>query len=113
VLAGEVGPNPEHIFWEHEGNRAVRSGKWKLVSYYSEAHGYATQWSVGTGCRQGDWELYDIENDPAELSDLIETERPRAAEMMRQYDSYAERTGVVDWEEIQRKLGKCDGPDRA
>ena len=42
------------IFWEHEGNRALRTGKWKLV-----ARG-----------PQGPWELYDMEKDRTEMHDL-------------------------------------------
>ena len=41
------------IFWEHEGNRAVRQGKWKLVSKHP-----------------GGWELYDIDADRTEMHDL-------------------------------------------
>jgi arylsulfatase len=110
VLTGPTGENPERIFWEHEGNRAVRDGRWKLVSYYSEAHGFASQWGVGVGCRTGAWELYDIASDPSELTNLIEEEPERASAMMAEYEAYAERTGVVDWQEIQRTLGKCDEP---
>src|SRR6187431_2216101 len=41
------------IFWEHEGNRAVRSGRWKLVSRYLDG-----------------WELYDMTADRVERNDL-------------------------------------------
>ena len=41
------------IFWEHEGNKAVRDGKWKLVSRFPDQ-----------------WELFDIEADRTELHDL-------------------------------------------
>ena len=44
------------IFWEHEGNRAVREGKWKLV-----AKG-----------RNSKWELYDIEVDRAGSGWVVE-----------------------------------------
>ena len=42
------------IFWEHEGNKAVRDGKWKLVQ----------KWHMP-------WELYDMEADRTELHDVI------------------------------------------
>ena len=41
------------MFWEHEGNAAVRIGKWKLVRSYPRA-----------------WELYDMDADRTELHDL-------------------------------------------
>ena len=34
VFEGKTRAGHEAIFWEHEGNRAVRQGKWKLVSRY-------------------------------------------------------------------------------
>ena len=40
------------IFFEHEGNRAVADGRWKL-----------------SALKDGDWELYDLENDRTELVD--------------------------------------------
>ena len=40
------------LFWEHEGNRAVRDGDWKLVSEYDN-----------TAKKFRDWELYDMKND--------------------------------------------------
>ena len=41
------------LFWEHEGNEAVRDGKWKLVKKYP-----------------GKYELYDMQEDRTELHDL-------------------------------------------
>ena len=45
------------LYWEHEGNRAVRDGKWKLVSRHPDR-----------------WELYDMEADRSELNDLAARE---------------------------------------
>ena len=71
----------EHpIVWEHEGSRAVRQGQWKLVS------------AIGGG-----WELYDMERDRTELDDLYARNRPKAREMERVYDEWAERCGVLPW----------------
>jgi arylsulfatase len=67
------------IYFEHEGNRAVRDGQWKLVA---------------KGVR-GSWELYDMEADRTESKNLI-GERPELAEkMITQYDAWAEHAGVV------------------
>ena len=66
------------IFWEHEGNRAVRMGRWKLVSEYP-----------------GAWELYDIDEDRTELNDLAERATDRVGDMMRLYDEWAARCGVL------------------
>ena len=68
------------LFWEHEGNRAVRRGKWKLVS----AHG-------------GPWELYDLEADRTELNDLADKHPDKVDEMKALYESWAERCGVRPW----------------
>jgi arylsulfatase len=68
------------LFWEHEGNRAVREGKWKLVAR-----------------AQGKWELYDLEADRTELTDLAATEAARVANLAQFYDAWAKRAGVLPW----------------
>ncbi|MGD2174770.1 MAG: arylsulfatase [Candidatus Brocadiaceae bacterium] len=71
------------IFWEHEGNRAVRRGRWKLVSRYP-----------------GPWELYDMVEDRTELNDLADGNRGVVRELGELYDRWAERCGVIPWEEL-------------
>ena len=71
------------MFWEHEGNAAVRIGKWKLVKRYPR-----------------DWELYDMDADRTELHDLAPREPARVEEMAAQYDAWAKRCGVIPRERI-------------
>ncbi|HEX7446058.1 MAG TPA: arylsulfatase [Pirellulales bacterium] len=71
------------LYWEHEGNRAMRVGKWKLV-----AKG-----------RRGAWELYDMEADRTELSDLASREPERVAQMAAEWETWARRTQVIPWPE--------------
>ena len=65
LLQGNDQPvHVDPIFWEHEGNAAVRWGKWKLVREY-----------------QKPWELYDIAADRAEMHDLA-SEQPQQTKQM-------------------------------
>jgi arylsulfatase A-like enzyme len=71
----------EAIFWEHEGNRALRVGKWKLVA---------------KGPR-GPWELYDMEKDRTEMHDLAGAQPERVREMTSLWEKWAKRTQAVPW----------------
>ena len=71
------------MFWEHEGNAAVRIGQWKLVKRYPRP-----------------WELYDLEADRTELHDLAARHPERVADMAGQYDAWAARCGVIPREQI-------------
>jgi arylsulfatase len=83
------------MFWEHEGNAAVRIGQWKLVKRYPR-----------------DWELYDMDADRTELHDLAAQQPRRVQEMAAQYDAWAKRCGVLDREKIVT-LMKSQGGTRA
>ena len=88
----------ESLCWEHEGNRAVRAGKWKLVSEFP-----GTWERFYSYPKQGKWELYDMENDRTELHDLSE-ERPDVVRRLEKiYREWARRAGVIPWEELDGK----------
>jgi arylsulfatase len=78
ALSGQSLARPAPIFFNHEENRAVRDGKWKLVALAGQP-----------------WELYDLEADRTELHDLSSQHRERVTAMAAQYESWARRTRVV------------------
>lgn len=67
------------LYWEHEGNRAVRLGDYKLV-----AKGAA-----------GPWELYNITKDRSEQHDLSELQPERVQQLAHLFQQYAERAQVL------------------
>ena len=69
------------IFWEHEGNRAMREGKWKLVA---------------KGAR-GAWELYDIEADRTELNNLAGKMPERLKAMASRWEAWAVEAHAKPW----------------
>jgi len=68
------------IFWEHEGNRGVRIGPWKLVMRHTQ-----------------DWELYHLEADRTEQNNLIE-KHPELADLLKKlWDDWAASSFVDEW----------------
>ena len=82
----------EPLFWEHEGNAAVRVGKWKLVRNYP-----------------ADWELYDMESDRTETRDLASVHPDRVKDMLFLYEDWARRCGVIPREKILEEMKKLGG----
>ena len=66
------------LFWEHEGNEAVRDGKWKLVKKYPDKY-----------------ELYDMEKDRTELYDLSDTYPDIVEKLKESYDKWAKRCAII------------------
>ena len=79
----------EPIFWEHEGNKAVRLGDYKLVQ----------DWEKGI---DDNWELYNISKDRTEQNNLIDLLPDKAKEMISMYNDWAKKIGVIPWSEIQK-----------
>jgi len=79
------------LFWEHEGNRAMRSGDWKIVSAYN----YSSR-------EFKDWELYNISYDRSELNELGSKYPDRRNQMIEQYNKWADSAGVISREIIDK-----------
>ncbi|WP_421825739.1 arylsulfatase [Larkinella sp.] len=73
------------IFWEWAGNRAVRQGKWKLVSIYPSYQ----------------WELYDLEADRGETQNVAARNPNRVDALSVLYFDWAKRNDVVDYDKIK------------
>jgi arylsulfatase len=73
----------EWIGEELFGNRMIRQGDWKLCNFLKTAGG------------TGEWELFNLRNDPAESKDLSKHEPERTKAMLALWDQYAEQNGVI------------------
>ena len=80
VFRGKDWERKQPIFWEHEGNAAIRLGQFKLVRLHDQP-----------------WELYDMEADRTELANLAGRHAQFEMELKKQYHAWAEKVGVMDW----------------
>ena len=83
ALAGKSNGRQSPIFWEHEDNRAIRQGRWKLVARH------------GRG-----WELYDLAKDRTELCDLAASNTRRRDRLIAAYQEWSAEVGVSNWDEL-------------
>lgn len=74
---------PRPMCFEHEGNAAIRHGRWKLVRKYG-----------------GDWELYDLDADRTEVNDLAAAHPERVTALAQSWQDWADRCGVLPREEL-------------
>ena len=68
---------PRVLCVEHEGNRMVREGDWKLVALADKP-----------------WELYNLADDPTEMHDLAMHNPARVQTLDADWEAWAERCGV-------------------
>ncbi len=73
------------LFFEHEGNRAVRQGDWKLVSNYPD----------------NEWHLYNMLTDRTELNDLSKSQSKKVQEMISLYQDWAQKSEVIPFEKLK------------
>jgi arylsulfatase A-like enzyme len=78
AFAGKTLRRAEPLFWEHESNRAVREGQWKLVAKEGQP-----------------WELYDMEKDRTEMHDLAPQHPQDVQRLAAKWDAWAARAHVL------------------
>lgn len=79
----------EPIFFEHQGNKAVRLGKYKLVQDWDKEE-------------KDNWELYDLELDRTETQNIISEKPELASDLISMYNEWATTVNVLPWEEVRR-----------
>jgi arylsulfatase len=94
LFAGASREAPLYV-WEHEGNRAIRSGDYKLVNRFGDA-----------------WELFDMSADRLEANDLAARMPDKVAELDALYATQAARIGIQPWRGPQTAVGWPEDPDR-
>ena len=84
LLQGGKAQGSRVICWEHEGNRAIREGDWKLVSKFP-----------------GEWELYNLHADRTEQNNLAAMEPAKVKSLTDKWNAWAERAFVKPWDEVR------------
>lgn len=78
----------EPIFWEHEGNKAVRLGNYKLVMAWHDN-------------QPEKWELYDMDKDRTEMHDLSAKYPEKVTEMKQMWEQWAKRAYVLPFDQVK------------
>ncbi len=78
ALKGGKLARTQPLFWEHEANRAVRDGDWKLVALENQP-----------------WRLYDLAADRSEQNDLAAAKPDLVKELSAKWDTWAARANVL------------------
>jgi arylsulfatase len=81
ALRGERMPE-RTLFFEHEGTRAVREGRYKVTALRGES-----------------WKLYDMERDRTELDDLADKQPRRVEALAKKWDQWAIENQVTPLQE--------------
>jgi len=92
ALSGRPLARTQPLFWEHESNRAVRDGKWKLVAMEDKP-----------------WELYDLSVDRTEMNNLAAQHPGKVRELAAAWDAWAKRADVLPlgaWKPVWATPGK-------
>lgn len=82
-----LGARSAPLFFEHEGNRAIRSEQWKLVANWNQP-----------------WSLYDMTADRSETRDQAAARPQLVYEMAAEWNSWAARSFMDPWTEKTNSL---------
>lgn len=92
LLKGQQVKQTKSTIVEHEGNKMLRNGDWKIVQEYKEPK----------------WRLYNLKNDPTEMNNLANKEPEILKRMINDYNKQANHIGVES--KIEFKIGKWYTP---
>ena len=92
-FTGRALARTQPLFWEHEGNRAVRSGNWKLESTYPDQ-----------------WELYDMAADRVESTNIAASHPDVVHKLAAEWEAWAKRANVDPWNGPRRLPWGDDAP---
>ena len=84
--------NRDALFFEHEGNRAIRQQKWKLVSKAQDQPKYYIKLD---SLPIDQWELFDMEKDRTETTDLAWKNPEIVRELSNKWYQWAKRTNTI------------------
>ncbi len=78
AFAGKAIERVQSICWEHESNRAIRDGQWKLVAKANQP-----------------WELYDMAADRTEMNNLADQHPDKVKDLSARWEAWAARANVL------------------
>lgn len=90
LLFSEPWNRKDSLYFEHEGNAAVRYENWKLVRTFDQQ-----------------WELYDMETDRPELVNIRDKNRKISTLLEKEYRGWVEKCNVLPWKQVRTMLRRC------
>lgn len=84
--------NRDTLYWEHEGNRAIRAGDWKLVS---KPFARPTQLESVDVLPENLWSLYNLAGDRTEINDLAQKYPDKVDALAQAWQKWAVRAFVI------------------
>lgn len=93
VFQGKQLTRKEPLYFEHQGNRGLRHGNWKLVSDRSTLT----------------WELYNMDEDPTELNDLSGEFPQITKDLIAQYEAWADKNNILPYPDLQEVIQEVYG----
>ena len=105
------------LYWEHEGNAAIRVGDWKLVRLGKDAANnqaaklHRANWNTVRLAHGGAWELYDMKTDRSELHNVAAGNPAIVKDLAAMWEAWAERAQVKPYPgEGTKEKGKKTQP---
>jgi len=92
LFKGQTTVGRELTFWEHEGNRAVRKGEWKVVSRFDYEKNVELP-----------WELYNIKEDRPENVNLATKNPEKLNELIALYSDWSKKSQVIPYAQLLEK----------